>query len=413
MNRFAAVIAAAAEQVPMSNGEVQTIPGRLLLVDGDGLCYYCAGNDDTLAGQARINLIQKIESAARSSGAERVRVLLTGRGSHKGYRYAVGAVKPYQGQREGSRRPKNWQFLRDTLESWPAGHPLIDVEITDDVEADDLFSRYALKHENCVINTQDKDMRMIPGWHLDWITNLLVYVADGTWELVRNEKVYGRKWFWLQMLHGDTADHIPGLEWYTDGSLNKSGPDKGKLKVIRCGEKSSAVYGLDKYTSDMGACLYLQGLYRTCYGDRWLVHMLEQAVLLWMRNDPAGHVLNVADQGNPLHPLTTHELWPAARDEIMARVAQSQLHEETQDDGSGIDPISHAGEAEQQVCVVPATVQPSASCAGSLSLNGEGASDTAQVVQCTAGQGREQLPPVRSQLPASVPVWLRSVLAKA
>lgn len=299
----------------MSTGRV--IPGRVLGADGDGLAYYCAGNDECSAGQARINLIDKLRAARDAAGAESVRVLLTASGSHKGHRYAVAKAKPYQGQRDGARRPNNWLFLRELLEAGdlPEG---MTVEASSDREADDLFAWHAVRNPEFVILTQDKDMRMVPGWHMDWLTHTLFHVDQGVWEAVHDGKVYGRKWFWMQMLHGDTADNIPGLPFYTDGSIVKSGPNKGEIKQIRCGEKSDAVVNqLAQVHSDMGAILLLRNLYETCYGERWLVEMLEQGVLLWMRRSDS--LLDLAQHGGPFETLTTHELWPAAVQEIENR----------------------------------------------------------------------------------------------
>ena len=108
MQQFAAAIAAAVSASPMTNNSVP-VERRVLLVDGDGLAYYCAGNDETSIGEARARLIEKVKGAQRACGAEDVRILLTNSGSHKGHRYAIARVKPYQGQRVNSRRPKNWR----------------------------------------------------------------------------------------------------------------------------------------------------------------------------------------------------------------------------------------------------------------------------------------------------------------
>ena len=67
----------------MASGSVPVLPGRVLLVDGDGLAYYCAGKDGSSVGDARRALNDKVESAARLVSAERVVILLTGSGSHK------------------------------------------------------------------------------------------------------------------------------------------------------------------------------------------------------------------------------------------------------------------------------------------------------------------------------------------
>lgn len=413
MSGFAAAIAAAVEQAPMSNGEVTTKPGRLLLVDGDGLAYYCAGNDDTAPGMARNNLISKVRSAQRACGAESVNILTTSPGSHKGYRYAVARVKPYQGQRTDSRRPKNWEYLRDYLND---GAPSSDfgVEFTAVAEADDLFSRYALHHPDCVINTQDKDMRMVPGWHLDWLTNLMFRVDPGKWYIEHDDKVWGRAWFWSQMLHGDTADHIPGLPFYKDGSITKSGPNKGKETEIRCGEKAKPVLDmLPKLSSDMGALTTFGPLYQSCYGDRWLVEMLEQGILLWMRNDMQSSPLNVVAVGNPLHALTTHELWPAAKAEIMTRIGEALSYAEIETVGDRTNEGADAPATAAEVRSVQATLGLAEGGAGPRPLDWDRPSEPALGVQLPAGQGGEQPQAVRRAESGGFPAWGLKLLATA
>lgn len=278
MSDFAAAIAAAVSASPMTNNSVP-IERRVLLVDGDGLAYYCAGNDETGIGEARARLIEKVKVAQRACGAESVRILLTNSGSHKGHRYAIARVKPYQGQRVNSRRPKNWRGLRELMES---GNVPFTIEGTSVAEADDLFGYYAYQSpDDVVIYTQDKDMRMLPGRHLDWVSNRMHYVGwitnlDGTLTVnssVFNDKWYGPMWFWLQMLHGDTADYIPGLPKVEL---------VGKLKPV--GEVTAAKFLDGVHSGELAATV--AAYYATYYGERWLVEMLEQAALLWMRRVP-------------------------------------------------------------------------------------------------------------------------------
>lgn len=282
MSNFAAAIAAAAASSPMG-GDSVPVARRILLVDGDGLAYYCAGNDDTSPGEARANLISKVRSAQRVCGAEEVRILLTASGSHKGHRYAIARVKPYQGQRVNNRRPNNWRHLRDSM--WSDTFPF-DIQETVIAEADDIFGWWAYNYpDDVVIYTQDKDMRMLPGMHLDWVSHR-IHRVEHTLSDVRhehrmynvrpadsvfNEKQYGPKWFWLQMLHGDTADHIPGLPKYVVD---------GKAKPV--GEVTAGKLLADEHLPH----LRVADLYHSYYGKRWLVEMLEQACLLWMRRDP-------------------------------------------------------------------------------------------------------------------------------
>jgi DNA polymerase-1 len=280
------------QQGQMANSTSAPIPGRVLLADGDGLAYYCAGSEDTDPAQARINLIDKLQAAARACRAERTQVLLTLPGSHKGYRYAVARAKPYQGQRSGSRRPKNWQYLRDLLEA--ADHPsLPEVVPTATAEADDLFGKISQENgaSNTVILTEDKDMRMVPGWHLGWRTHDLHYVEPGAWAVEREGKLYGRKWFWLQMLHGDTADNIPGLPGYFN--------EKDQIKPVGPVTAEKLLAGC---TCNYDAYSLVREHYAAFYngqvpGD---TAMLEQAILLWMRNDKHSDWRNVYELGNPL-----------------------------------------------------------------------------------------------------------------
>lgn len=398
MNAFAAAIAAAVEQAPMSNGEQGVRKGRLLCADGDGLAYYCAGNDDTAPGEARSNLLNKLRSAQQASGAEEIKIVTTSAGSHKGFRYAVARAKPYQGQRTTGRRPKNWEYLRDYLSAGAPGSGF-DVEFTAIAEADDLFSRYALHHPDCVIYTQDKDMRMVPGWHLEWLTHIMFRLDANAFRAEHGDKVWGRAWFWQQMLQGDTADNIPGLPFYREGGKDKRIGEVGATKALA------------KVESDMGALLVCQQLYRSYYEDRWLVEMLEQGILLWMRNDTMSSPLNVTAVGNPLHSITTHELWPAARAEIMARIAEALVHAETEGVGSGASETEPVAGPTDALCALPAPVLGDGCGAGPRSLNGAGAGCDSPGVQQPAGQGREQPQALRREVPAGFPAWGSRLLA--
>lgn len=296
-----AVAARAAETEPQRGAYGNTVPGRVLLLDGDALAYSCAGSDDCSAGQARVNLTTKIAEAKAAAGAESCKILLTSPASDKGFRYQIATVKPYQGQRTGGRRPKNWGVLRQLLESQSTG---IATYITDDAEADDLFGMFGrhLGWQNVVHFTQDKDMRMLPGWHLTWLEMRLHWVGEG-FEYVFDDKVYGTKWFWLQMLHGDTADNVPGL------------PKCRNLKgnFVPCGEKAAARV-LEGCHTNEEARDRVCAAYQDWYGHLWGHAVLEQACLLWMRRDHVHHFLDVCAKGHPLEGFS-----PDAQDYLLRR----------------------------------------------------------------------------------------------
>jgi len=273
------------------------VPGRVLLVDADALAYACAGNDDTTPAEARHKLRERVESALRAACAPNVSFLLTADASHKGHRFAIARAKPYQGGRDHGHRPKNRDHLRTTMQApgftIPGGHTY--VTAVEHAEADDLFGANAtsLGAENCVHYTCDKDMRMVPGWHLHWTEHRMLWVPPGAFETLDPDgTVYGEKWFWLQMLQGDSADNIPGLPWLVDakGKQKKIGPVTAAslLEGVRCGQ--------DAFTS-------VRLLYREHYGEGGDVQMAEQGVLLWMRRDPESQWWDVFRDGNPLAGL--------------------------------------------------------------------------------------------------------------
>ena len=306
--------------------DTSPVAGRVLLIDGDALAYYCAGNDDTSIEQARINVRERVSTASKAACAEEVFILVTMPGSPKGDRYAIARCEPYQGQRTGSNRPKNWEYIRQMLNStaidYASGKAVVWHE--NYFEADDIFKRMHDTYgpENIVILTQDKDMRMIPGLHMDWRDYSMFRLGADVWHAEHNGKVYGRSWFWHQMMHGDDADNIPGIPWYTDGSVYKSGPKKGHIKRIPVGKKAAILERIPEIGDDARMCEFLLPLYQSCYEDYFqaLCAMMEQGILLWLRSDP--NKFDVAAPGNPLAELTMLPEWPAITHEFNARVAE-------------------------------------------------------------------------------------------
>jgi DNA polymerase-1 len=146
-------------------------------------------------------------------------------------------------------------------------------------------------------------MQMLPGTHLTWVDYILVHVPLGAYEVIGGDgETYGHKWFWLQMLHGDGADFIPGLESFEDKNV---GPVTAAemLAGTTCNEEAFAV---------------VASMYLSTYGDTWADRFVEQAALLWMRRTHAA----------PIHEFL--EIVPADMDILRAiarmkrRVAQQE-----------------------------------------------------------------------------------------
>lgn len=286
-----------------------------LHVDGDYCAYYFSGNDDTSFGAARANMVKQLGVVRRIAGAGGRSVIhLTASGGHKGHRYAIATVKPYQGQRDSSRRPKNWQAMREWLEG-AAGTTLgegFKVKVWDDREADDgvaVAANYAITSGRLpAIFSRDKDFRMIPGRHIVWTTLERVEVRPDTWAVTDEDgNVYGQKWFWMQMLQGDSADNVPGLP-------GQPAKDAGKTKT--CGP-ACAEQWLADVENPTQAFQIVRDLYQRYYGHAWATAFAEQAALLWMRNDAEASI------GNFIRAIPAHspELEQAVR-QLERRVLQ-------------------------------------------------------------------------------------------
>lgn len=243
---------------------VPVVPGRRVHIDADMLAYQCGGNEDTDVATSRRILKSKIELFKDAAGAEGVLLHMTASGSTKGHRALIAYTKPYQGQRKGH-RPKNWQYLRDYMAEGLAGP----IKQWFDREADDGFGFISMNCPLDVIATRDKDMRMLPGWHLNWDTYDLIKVEPDQFALEAGGKLYGHKWFWTQMLWGDAADNIPGLPKHPDFPRGVGEVAASKLLAFA--------------DDDDSAAMAVAQAYKAHYGAEWAERFCEQASLLWIR----------------------------------------------------------------------------------------------------------------------------------
>lgn len=276
-------VAAAAAAAPQHEAEAAAtvVAGRTLLVDGDYLAYYAAGNDQTPPGRARQNALDKLAAFQYMTGAEKVVLHLTDNASNKGWRYLCATVWEYQAQRTG-RKPKNWRSLRDWMETYDG--TAFKVKNWTDREADDGMAYHAavLGPTLAVVATADKDMRMFPGIHVDWKSYDITHVDTDEFRVWGdNGKLYGRAWFWQQMLQGDTADNIPGLPkyWKPNGKLGPIG-EKTAEKIILATDSNEEAEDI------------VSEHYSAYYKEEWADRMAEQATLLWMRTGRTASVLD-------------------------------------------------------------------------------------------------------------------------
>jgi hypothetical protein len=337
MTMFEDALAEMALTAPQLKELPATVPGLTVHVDGDYMAYFASGNDECPPARARQNVLDLLHDAKSVSGADTVVMHNTVSGSNKGERYTIATIKPYQGQRDSDRKPRNYAYLRDYLLNYEGAQFKAKNWLTR--EADDgigVMSHYAIGTAQgyAAIFTRDKDMQMLPGLHIDWLTRATTLVPPGAFcveaQLDRGKpekiRTYGLKFFWLQMLMGDTADHIPGLESYC--TLDA----KGKACIKRMGEKT-AYEMLDGVTTNEEAYNVVSDLYVNYYQRDgaprgvWAERFAEQAALLWMRTDNKAQVADFARHAgySKISAPFCDQMWEAvARLEARVRHARTE-----------------------------------------------------------------------------------------
>lgn len=161
-------------------------------IDGDIVLYaVCfAANDDPIAYACRSarSFCKDVMHSLTVEGAD---IYLTGSGN---YRKEYGdEAYPYKGNRSLD-KPHHYAELRTYMVD-NLGAIVVDGE-----EADDVLGvlGYAGTHVICTI---DKDLNGVPGWHYNWKKKELYMVSPEDAD----------RFFYTQLLTGDSTDNIPGL----------------------------------------------------------------------------------------------------------------------------------------------------------------------------------------------------------
>lgn len=204
-------------------------PGKVLILDGDGPAYVVAATVKTVPTAVR-HYHQKVLQAMFLAGAETAKVHLTHEESLKAGRFLVNAQKPYQGQRASGAKPPLLHLVRRAVCDPENSIADYTAEMHYELEADDamMMDSYALK-EFGIIRSEDKDLRMTPWAYYDIKTGktfapdtfghlYLEFTESGT------KKCLGHslKFFWAQMMMGDSADNIKGLCLYKSQKVGPS-----------------------------------------------------------------------------------------------------------------------------------------------------------------------------------------------
>jgi hypothetical protein len=270
------------------------VSGRVAHIDADFMCYQVSAETrDEMDGikprrsldDMKYNAQRGLEHLMRMTGSTSYVAHITPSGSNKGNRDVLALTKGYQANRKDKAKPEHLSTIRTFI-----GEELPSV-VHLDQEADDGMAQanYNATDSNLrVIVSKDKDLRMAPGLHWDFDDECIVDVDDpfGSIWVDRTKKSakvlgWGTKFFWAQLLMGDTADNIAGLPLDPDGK--KVGPIAAHNYLEDC-------------TSDWQCFLVMKYLWSnsphvwTDYRDGspsfWAKNMVGDMQLLWMRRKP-------------------------------------------------------------------------------------------------------------------------------
>ncbi len=214
------------------------------LIDGDIIAYRvafsCKDKSVRLALESVDEMIDYIlEECSFHNATGDYEVYLTGKGN---FRTEISTTHVYKGNRKGVEKPVHLEAIRDYL--------ITDYSATVSLgeEADDLISKEATKvGSTAVVASADKDMLQIPATHFNF--------NKGVWKNVTEKE--GLKFFYTQILTGDSADNIYGLY--------RVGPVKAK-KILEGCETEEDLW---------------EAVINAYDGD--LERVLENARLLWLR----------------------------------------------------------------------------------------------------------------------------------
>lgn len=161
-----------------------------VLIDADILTYKLGF---ALEGEPKFfvksNLDKYIRGILEDTGCKEYQLYLTGKNN---FRNTV--TDTYKANRKDSPKPKYYAKLRELMvRDWGA-------EVIDGMEADDKLGLEQTEHT--MIASIDKDLLIVSGWHFN--------LNSREKKLVTDEE--GDKWFYCQMLMGDSTDNIAGIK---------------------------------------------------------------------------------------------------------------------------------------------------------------------------------------------------------
>jgi len=173
-----------------------------LLVDGDTLAYRAAFScqdypvDDAVekVDDLIYEVIQEVFWDANLDDLkDDMKIFLTGKGN---FRFEIAITVPYKGNRKDVEKPQHLSAVRNHMvKHWSA-------IVSAGEEADDLLGIWSTRYgPTTIVASIDKDMLQLPCVHFN--------PTKKTWKTV--SEFEGLRFFYSQILTGDSADNIQGL----------------------------------------------------------------------------------------------------------------------------------------------------------------------------------------------------------
>ena len=264
---------------------------RTLHIDGDIILYQpcCIFNeDDDMSRRSIIKHVNnKIDKMMTNSGCDRFIFFMTTKFNFRDY-----LVDDYKYNRVDTERPVNLVWAKRWATKDLAAY------YKKYLEADDLLGMY--QTENTVIWSLDKDLRQVPGKHLDDETGKVVQVTEDGRMAINSyvtdsgnakEKIYfdGFVGLCFQMLTGDSTDWIVGCGKRVTQTY-KTGPKAGQEYLSRKGVGPKKAYKLvlnavmyrgSKTVQEAALGAVVEEYYKLFKGD-WQKQLETQANLLYM-----------------------------------------------------------------------------------------------------------------------------------
>lgn len=214
------------------------------LIDADGIAWASAhfteGFPDTIA---RANVNEIIEQLFADVNVADYVLYLTGSGN---FRYNI--YPEYKAQRKDKPKPTNLEVCREHLKSYWKAY------VSEGCEADDLIAIDHTQHNHeSIIVSVDKDFDQLFGWHYNPRKKERYIVSPDE----------ATRFFYYQLLVGDSADNIKGVDKIgkirANRLLDQGTNEEEWFNIVR------DAYGCDEEMAMNAKCLWL---WRE-HGDIW------------------------------------------------------------------------------------------------------------------------------------------------